>query len=206
MQQWIRPSSPCRLSNRSLFFSDMIIAEKWNWDWTLDYCVWHDGHCLFREGDLMASPTMRVGSGLPLQPVDASTPVEVRALWWGWGVLDDFEGMESAYGYGNLLQCMQCPHSNFENLLVAAASWGFGAEIQALPAPGHQKTDMLLKWCTFLYFEWHAYIFSTGSEMLHSTSSTCVLLNVQSQCIVQPNYIYVAKSMPLSDFVQYFSP
>lgn len=127
-------------------------------------------------------------------------------LWGDWGGLGDFEGMDSSSGYGNLPQCTQWPHSDFENLLVAAARWGFGAEIQALPAPGHQKTDMLLKWCTFLCFEWHAYIFSTGSETLHSTSSNFVLLNVPSQRIVQPNYIYVAKSTPLSDFVQYFNP
>lgn len=63
------------------------------------------GPCLFGEEDLMASPSGWVDGGLPLQLVDASAPVEVSALWWGWGVLDDFEGMESASSYGKWSEC-----------------------------------------------------------------------------------------------------
>lgn len=51
VRQQVRPFSPCQSSNRSLFFSEIIIAEKQNWDWAQGSCVcpgagdWPEGWC-----------------------------------------------------------------------------------------------------------------------------------------------------------------
>lgn len=185
----------------------MTIAEKWNWDWTLDYCVWHDGHCWslpFRgrgpDGQSLWVSGWRAPSAAGwCQCSCGGQCTVVRLGCFGW-----FRGNGVSLQLWKV-KWMQCPYSDFENLLVAAAGWGFRAEMQAFLAPGHQKADRLLKWGTFLYFQQHAYIFSTGSETLHWTSSNFVLLSVPSQRIVQPDYIHAAKSTAPSDFIQYFS-
>lgn len=92
------------------------------------------------------SGTGPVDSGLPLQPLGASVPQEVQApceVGVFWMILREWSrppAMETCWSVHNVL------------LAALKIFWwllpdGVWAEIQTVPAPGHWKADVLLKWC-----------------------------------------------------------
>jgi len=113
------------------FFAGTIIAEKWNGAWAAGWGL-----------------VQVMGRGLPAGTLTAASRLRgpVRCTRGGRAGLGGSWGTESTSGCGNLPKCTPCPHGDFENLLVATASRGLGSERQALPVPGHQKMDRLLKW------------------------------------------------------------
>lgn len=182
---------------------------------------WVIAHCFFSYCDHCWKVTLRVdsrflyltGGSLPCVQPHTVRAVGSSAAIWG----------QRSWGGQHAVLRLEC----------AGWLWGDGvslwlwklAEVHAVSSQGlweifwwllpvaHLRLRYRLSsswasanWCAseVMYSEWCVYIFSTSSETLCSTSSNFVLPNVSSQHIVQRNY--VAKSMPLPDFVQYFNP
>lgn len=181
----------------------MIIGEKWNREGTLGYCVWHDSRCLFGEGT--RGPGMRAAGSLcsPLMPVDllwrSARCREVGMFWC------DFEG-----NGGSLRPWELAEARNVLATILKIFWWLLPVGDLGL----RYRLSQLLGVRRLTCF-WSDERFSLLSGMLTSflqVQRPCIqlvqtffFLNIPSQHIVQPNYIYVGKGMPLSDFVQYFN-